>query len=445
MTNQQKTAILVSDLNKLLKESVEHAFPLLWVRGEISNWTQSSSGHVYFTLKDEFAQIRCIVWRSKVYLLPFVPGDGMAVSVRAFPTFYETRGELQLSVETIRPSGIGDLHEYFIQLKAKLENEGLFSKARKRLIPRYPRVIGLITSIQTAALQDVLNTLTRRAPHIPVKIYPTSVQGNLAAEELVSAVQRASLRANFDMVDVLLIIRGGGSREDLWNFNQESLVRAVSECPIPVITGIGHETDLTLCDFVADRKAPTPTAAAEFVSEGYVALATTISYLENLLFVNLQKKFMVMRQLLEKNRLKLRDPKTKLDEYRSSVTLQKICLRNAANRFCSIQKQKIEFYSRKIQQKSPTLLESRHSIEKREARLLNAISKRIQEKTENLTILTTRLEMMSPYAILKRGYAITFAPDGTTLLDSNQIKKGDIIRVALHRGRLEVQVKKIIL
>src|SRR5688572_17380583 len=253
----------VADLNRLAREIVERHLPLSWVAGEISNFKRYDSGHCYFTLKDETAQVDCVMFRTKAMLLPWKPENGMQVEVRAYATLYEARGRFQLTVEVMRRSGLGALYEAFERLKAKLEREGLFDPARKRVLPRFPRMIGVVTSPQAAALRDVLTTLERRSPGVPVIVYPTPVQGEGAGSRIADAVTKAANRAE---CDVLIVCRGGGSIEDLWAYNDEALARAIAASAIPVVSGVGHETDFTIADFVADVRAPTPTAAAQLVS-----------------------------------------------------------------------------------------------------------------------------------------------------------------------------------
>ena len=242
---------------------LERSFPLLWISGEVSNFTRAASGHWYFSIKDQQAQMRCVMFRGRAQYAEFTPREGDRIEVRAVVTMYEPRGEVQLNVEAVRRTGQGRLYEAFLRLKAQLESEGLFAPERKRPLPAHPRAIGIVTSLQAAALRDVLTTLARRAPHIPVIVYPAPVQGAGSAEKLVAAVETANARRE---VDVLLVCRGGGSIEDLWSFNDEALARAIAASELPVVSGVGHETDFTIADFAADVRAPTPTGAAELAS-----------------------------------------------------------------------------------------------------------------------------------------------------------------------------------
>ena len=260
---EEKNRVLrVAELTLAIKKLLESEVPLLWVRGEISNLVRAASGHWYFSLKDDQAQVRCVMFRHKNQLLSDPVANGRQVEVLAVATLYEQRGDFQLTVEQMRPAGLGVLYERFAQLKLKLESEGLFDTARKRPLPQYPKRIGIVTSPQAAALRDVLTTLKLRLPGVPVVLYPAAVQGVGSAEQIAAAVRSANQRAE---CDVLIVCRGGGSIEDLWAFNEEAVARAIAASTIPVVSGVGHETDFTIADFVADERAPTPTAAAQRV------------------------------------------------------------------------------------------------------------------------------------------------------------------------------------
>ncbi|MGH8705487.1 MAG: exodeoxyribonuclease VII large subunit, partial [Burkholderiales bacterium] len=255
--------VSVSQLVRSARDLLERRFPLQWVAGEISSLRPAASGHLYFVLKDEAAQVDCIMFRGRAALLDWEPMEGLRVEVRALVTLYEPRGRFQLNVEAMRRAGLGPLYERFLKLKEKLEREGLFDPAAKRAVPPHPKRIGVVTSLAAAALRDVLTTLARRNPSIPVIVYPAPVQGEGAAARIAGMIASANSRAE---CDVLLLVRGGGSIEDLWQFNEEALARAIRASRIPVVVGVGHETDFTIADFSADRRAPTPTAAAELVS-----------------------------------------------------------------------------------------------------------------------------------------------------------------------------------
>ena len=262
--------LTVSELNHQARQTLEQRFALLWVSGEISNLTRAASGHLYFSLKDSTAQVRCAMFRSRAQLVPWKIENGQQIEVQARVTLYEARGEFQLNVEAVRRAGIGRLYELFLQLRDKLATEGLFAAERKRAIPRYPRRIGIVTSPQAAALRDVLAAFRRRAPHVELILYPTLVQGAEAPAAIVAALETAYAR---NECDLLLIVRGGGSIEDLWAFNDEAVARALAVSPASTISGVGHETDTTIADYVADQRAATPTAAAELASAGWFVAA----------------------------------------------------------------------------------------------------------------------------------------------------------------------------
>ena len=275
----------VGSLLRAIADSLEARFNPVAVQGELTGFSRASSGHCYFSLKDAQGQVRCAMFRRAAGLLDFSPRDGQLVELRGRLGVYEPRGELQLVVESMRQAGQGSLFEKFLQLKARLEAEGLFESARKRPLPLMPRAIGVVTSLGAAALHDVVTALQRRVPHIPVVIYPASVQGAQAAGELRDALRKAGGRREQDQVDVLLLVRGGGAMEDLWAFNDEALARAIIESPVPVVCGVGHETDFTIADFCADLRAPTPTAAAELCAQPQRVWLDTLE----LVFSRLQK------------------------------------------------------------------------------------------------------------------------------------------------------------
>ncbi|MDA0982225.1 MAG: exodeoxyribonuclease VII large subunit, partial [Proteobacteria bacterium] len=274
---QAKAPVLsVSELLRSARDTLEHRYPLQWIGGEISNLRPAASGHLYFVLKDEQAQVDCVMFRSRAGALGWEPKDGLKVEARALVTLYEPRGRFQLTVEAMRRAGLGPLNERFLKLKAKLQAEGLFDPGRKRDIPEYPSRIGVLTSLAAAALRDVLTTLQRRNPSIPVIVYPVPVQGDGAAAKIAQMLAIAAGRAE---CDVLLLVRGGGSIEDLWPFNEEAVARAICASALPVVVGVGHETDFTIADFAADQRAPTPTAAAELVSPPRAELLARVAEL----------------------------------------------------------------------------------------------------------------------------------------------------------------------
>ena len=302
--------VTVTELNRRVRERIESGLPLMWVAGEISNFMLAASGHCYFSLKDANAQVRCVFFRHKSALIDWKPENGMQVEVRALPSLYEARGEFQLGVETMRRSGLGALFEAFERLKRKLEGEGLFEASRRRPVPQFPARIGVVTSPKAAALRDVLTTLRRRMPDIPVVIYPAPVQGEGAADKIAQAIRAASARAE---VDVLLVCRGGGSMEDLWSFNEEVVARAIVDCAMPVVSGVGHETDFTIADFVADARAPTPTAAAELVSPNRLDLVNRLRALAARLGRDVERSLGARTQHLDHLGKRLQHPGERID------------------------------------------------------------------------------------------------------------------------------------
>ncbi|MBL8502035.1 MAG: exodeoxyribonuclease VII large subunit, partial [Rhodocyclaceae bacterium] len=295
----------VSALNHMARQALENRFPLLWVSGEISNLRRPASGHLYFALKDESAQVDCVMFRGRAQLVPFRLQDGLRVEARALVTLYEARGGFQLNVEALRHAGIGALFEAFARLRERLEKEGLFAPERRQPLPRHPRRIGIVTSPQAAALRDILAALARRAPHLPLILYPTLVQGEGAAANIAEAIGRAAARAE---CDVLIVARGGGSIEDLWAFNEEIVVRAAARSAIPLISAVGHETDTTLIDFAADRRAPTPTAAAEMAVPVRQDLVLQLRALADRGDAGMRRELQQLGATLEGLRRGLRDP-----------------------------------------------------------------------------------------------------------------------------------------
>ena len=388
--------ISVSELNRLAKEVLEQSFPLFWVSGEISNFTRAASGHWYFSLKDQSAQVSCVMFRGRNSYLDWIPKEGDKVEARALVTLYEARGSFQLTIEFLQRAGAGALFEAFEKLKAKLQQEGLFDPAFKQAIPAHPKQIGIVTSPDAAALHDVLTTLRRRMPNIPVVIYPTPVQGKGAATQIASAINLANQR---NECDVLIICRGGGSMEDLWQFNEEVVARAIANCKIPTISGVGHETDFTICDFVADVRAPTPTAAAELASPSREALLNKLKQLS---------------EQLKRNSLYLVQQREQLLDY-------------LARRLVSPTQQ--------VALQTSQLAQLRY-------RLGLNIQQQLQRQQRNLTQLAQNLHHLNPQAVLSRGYAFAQNKQGEIISNSRQIKAGDDISLTFDVGSAEATITK---
>jgi exodeoxyribonuclease VII large subunit len=434
-----RRVLTVSEFNRSARELVERHLPLMWVAGEVSNFKRYDSGHCYFTLKDDAAQIDCVMFRQKAVLLGWQPANGAQVEVRACPTLYEARGKFQLNVEAMRRAGLGALFEAYERLKAKLEREGLFDPALKRELPRFPKSIGVVTSPQAAALRDVLTTLKRRMPGIPVVIYPTPVQGEGAGARIAQAVATASARGE---VDVLLVCRGGGSIEDLWAYNDESLARAIRSCAIPVISGVGHETDFTIADFVADLRAPTPTAAAQLATPDRLELCDQLRQRQ------LRLSRIVARGL--ENRMQRVDYLSKcLVHPGTRVAHQLQHLAHLANRLCGSWRRFSEAQAWGLRGIARELEASRPDLEKCERhrsdlarRLRDAARSRLDSAASRLTSLESHLKHLNPDLVLERGYSIAMTAGGEIVHDAAQLTPGAEISVTFARGAADAQVKR---
>jgi exodeoxyribonuclease VII large subunit len=386
----------VSQLLRSARDLLEQRFPLQWIGGEVSNLRPAASGHLYFTLKDQTAQVDCVMFRSRAAALGWELAEGQSVEARALVTLYEPRGRFQLTVESMRRAGLGPLYERFLKLKDKLEREGVFDPAAKRPLPEQPRQIGVITSLAAAALRDVLTTLARRNPCIPVVVYPAPVQGEGAAAKIARAIATASERAE---CDVLLLVRGGGSIEDLWQFNEESVARAIRASKIPVVVGVGHETDFTIADFAADERAPTPTAAAELVSTPRAALLARLGELGSQLSKETSRKLQYATQALDALTRRLTHPAERL---RASSQL----------------------------------------LGQLGKRLSTAMASRLKQLTQDVKQLNASLTGLSPLAVLGRGYSLTADASGNILRDAENVPEGERITTTLAKGKLESEVLK---
>lgn len=398
VSNGGETVFSVSALNGAISTTLERTFPLIWVAGEVSNFTCAASGHWYFSLKDSAAQIRCVMFRMRAQSMSFVPANGDRIEVRALVTVYEPRGEVQLKIESIRRTGQGQLYEAFLQLKQKLESEGLFAASRKRELPPYPRTIGIVTSLQAAALQDVLTTLRRRAPHLSVIVYPSPVQGVEAAAKLAKMIECANQRAE---VELLIICRGGGSLEDLWAFNEETLARAIAASHLPIVSGVGHETDFTIADFVADQRAPTPTGAAELVSPA---------------------REMLLRELEQSRR-----------------QLMRACARLVEGRA-----QQLDWLARGLLNPAERLRRQQNQLQQHATRLAMAFAQPHAQRRATLREAAAKLELLSPQRTLERGYAALIDPRSQHAIRSPAaLAKMSQIVVHLAQGSADVELTRV--
>ncbi|MCX9157143.1 exodeoxyribonuclease VII large subunit [Niveibacterium sp. 24ML] len=436
-------AVAVSEFVRQARALLERSFPLGWVAGEVASLTRAASGHCYFTLRDSAAQVRCVMYRSRAQLLPFQLREGQQVEVRALTTLYEARGEFQLQVENIRQAGQGNLFEAFLRLKERLNAEGLFDEARKRPLPPLPGRIGIVTSTAGAALHDVLVALQRRAPHLPLVIYPSPVQGADAGRRLTEAVSTAGRRAKLDGVDLLLLCRGGGSLEDLWAFNDEALVRAIAACPIPVIAGIGHETDFTLSDFVADLRAATPTAAAELASAGTLRASQTLAQLSESLRDAMQHRLDSAFERLDRSNLRLRHPRERLARQQVQIAdLAARMKRASATRLERLQMRQ-EMLSRQLGSALPSITHLRLRLDQSALRLGAAQRHRLQALHQGLDALAAQLGSLNPESVLARGFAIVRDGDGRILRTASGLGPGDPISVQMHDASLLARIETL--
>jgi len=389
-----KKVLTVSELNRLANQVLTEHFPLFWVSGEISNLTRAASGHWYFSLKDNKAQVRCVMFRGRNSYIDWLPKEGDKVEARCHVTLYEARGDFQLTVEFLQRAGLGDLFESFEKLKRQLQAEGLFEAAIKKVLPSHPKKIGIVTSPDAAALRDVLTTLHRRMPSISLIIYPTPVQGKGAATLIAKAIQQASDR---NECDVLIVCRGGGSMEDLWSFNEEVVARAIARCPIPVVSGVGHETDFTMSDFVADVRAATPTAAAELVTPSQEYL---------------------LRQL------------TQLKQQLSRIMQMQLQQRSLSLDYLSI---RLISPAQHIKQKQTSLNEL--------AFRLNAVMQQtIKTQSQHLHRLSQNLTHLNPLAVLTRGFSLVENANGEIIQSTNQLKPNQSVNIRFKQGSAKADI-----
>ncbi|HMN83494.1 MAG TPA: exodeoxyribonuclease VII large subunit [Burkholderiaceae bacterium] len=428
--------LTVTQLNRAVAGLLERSVPPLAVIGEISNFTRAGSGHWYFTLKDAGAQVRSVMFRGRAQFTGFMPRDGMRVEVRALVSMYEPRGEFQLVVEAMRQAGAGDLYQQFLQLKERLQGEGLFDVTRKRPAPAMPRAIGIVTSPAAAALRDVLTTLARRAPQIPVVLYPTPVQGAEAAGQIAAALQRAVRRAE---CDVLLLVRGGGSIEDLWAFNDERLARVIAASPIVVVSGVGHDTDFTIADFAADQRAATPTAAAALAAPDRAELAGRVLSVARHLVRAGQRSLQRREQALDAAARLLRPPSAHLAHRR--LRLQNLAQRLAGTGRRLLRDAVVRLAAAEPRLRMPDVAQRERDLRRITERLQRAARQKVGGRHDALEQLAHRLASASPDAVLARGYAIVLKDDGSVLRDPADAARGDALQVRLAHGDLAVRVE----
>ncbi|HET9742966.1 MAG TPA: exodeoxyribonuclease VII large subunit [Terriglobales bacterium] len=439
----QRRVFTVRDLVSTIRTGLEREYTDMWIGGEISNYRPAASGHLYFTLKDGEAQLRVVMFRMQARLLRFRPDNGMEVLARGRVTVYESRGELQLMAEYLEPKGAGALQIAFEQLKAKLAAEGLFDQSRKKLIPALPRTIGVITSPRGAAVFDMLNVLRRRHAGAHLLIYPAQVQGESAASEVAAGIRYFN---RSHKTDVIVLARGGGSLEDLAAFNDEALARVIAASELPIISAIGHETDFTIADFVADLRAPTPSAAAELVISARQDLEEQIASLARRLEHGIRYRLMLCRQQYQE-----------LKEHRATMRITDVIRRREqkmdeiSSRLISAEREFLQRYRRRME---TAMLQVRHhdlrrafasmqsTLRANSLRLSQAMGTALLRRRSGWQQLTARLEGLSPLKVLERGYAVVFDPAGKPLTDAQRVSNGDELDIRLSRGSLAVKVLK---
>jgi len=447
IVNQEEEVISVGQLNQQAKRLLENQFRGISVLGEISNLARPSSGHIYFTLKDEDGAIRCAMFRNQNSRLNFEPQNGDQCILKGQVSLYAPRGDYQLIVSSMQPAGSGNLMQQFDALKKKLDAEGLFAQSIKQDLPAQPRHIGVITSESTAAFQDILTTIQRRAPISQVTLIPATVQGDTAPRTLINALQNVLEFNNanpLNAFDVILMCRGGGSIEDLWAFNNESLAREIYDFPIPIVSGVGHEIDFTIADFVSDLRAPTPTAAAELVTEFYFQLEDTISNVKKSLLGAFQALIQEKSQKILLTSQNLKSPMTLLKEQSQSLDNLEIRLSQIIRSLMAAAKQDLKISSNSLNQSNALRMVMKYQtlVNEHMQKMRHQIKNTLVQKKFVLKNLSTNLNAVSPLAVLDRGYAIVMDDSGKALTSSSNIKVGETIHTRLANGNLTSNVTK---
>jgi len=429
--------ITVSALNQAVSRLLERSFPLTWIAGEISNFTRASSGHWYFTLKDDGAQVRAVMFRGRSQFAGFTPREGDKVEVRALVTLYGPRGDYQINVEAIRRAGVGQLFEAFMRLKERLTAAGWFDEDRKRPLPMFARTIGIVTSPQAAALRDVLTALRRRAPHVNIVLYPTLVQGQGAAERIAEQINTASQRAE---CDVLIVCRGGGSIEDLWSFNEEAVAWAIVNCSMPVISGVGHETDFTIADFAADLRAATPTAAAELAATPRGDWLASLRADATDLRRAMRRAVNDASQTLDNISRRLLSPSAQIRQQRLKLLALSTAMMHANRAPLNQARHALDKLSGRLAARRPDLRAVRSELGALQHRSAVCMAGQLRQKRESLNAMAAQLEMLNPQRTLERGYAIVTNREGAILRSPAQIKPRDSVTIRLAEGSAQVEV-----
>lgn len=440
--NSNNKSISVSELNRQVKSLLEHSFMSLRVTGEISNMVRASSGHWYFTLKDDRAQVRCAMFRTRNAQVRFRPQEGSQVLCTAKVSLYEGRGDFQLIVDSMEEDGQGQLQQAFDQLKARLQAEGLFAQERKRSIPSHPRTVGVVTSSTGAALHDILTAFERRYPGMQVNLYPTLVQGAQAADQIVAAIGLANRHAE---AEVLIVGRGGGSLEDLWPFNEERVARAIIASGIPIVSAVGHEVDFSISDMVADLRAPTPTAAAELLSPDQRQIQQRLTQLKQGLERRFDWQMKRQRERLAALRRQMRHPGDRIREQQQRCDDLEMRLQRAIQRRFELHRQRLAATAARLELQSPVRLlgKQREHLSELRARLASRIDALLERRRLQLGQKVGRLNAISPLATLERGYSLTQTDSGELVRNATQLKAGSAVRVRLQSGAFSAEVTHI--
>jgi exodeoxyribonuclease VII large subunit len=439
---QDREIYSVSRLNREARAQLEGYFPLIWVEGEISNLTKPRSGHIYFTLKDEFAQVRCAMFRMRAMHLRFIPREGQHVMIRVRVSIYENRGDYQLIVENMEEYGSGALQLAFEALKQRLQAEQLFSQERKKRLPEAPQTIGVITSPSGAAIRDILSVLARRNPSIRVIIYPTAVQGEMAASEIVRAIETANRRAECEL---LIVSRGGGSLEDLWPFNEERVARAIAASELPIVSAVGHEVDITIADLVADLRAPTPSAAAELVSTDSGELLIQLQSQFQRLKRATQSRIYHHNQTLHSLKRHLKHPQQRINEQSQRVDELESRLLRATRHTILQQAEWLNALASRLNGQRPALrvAQTKEQLHRVWGQLHRAMGRHLNQKRLILSSAAQGLDLVSPLATLQRGYSITLSEKREVVRGTDGVNIGDTITTRLAEGELTSQITNI--
>jgi exodeoxyribonuclease VII large subunit len=435
-------ALSVSELNHQAKHLLEASFLQVWVEGELSGLSRPSSGHWYFSLKDKKCQVRCAMFRGFNQRVREIPKEGDQVRIRGKVTLYENRGDFQIIVEQVEPAGAGALQQAFEALKARLQQEGLFDQGRKKPLPAVPRHIGVVTSATGAAIHDILTVLARRCPAIPVTLYPTAVQGKAATSDIVRAIEAANTHG---VADLLIIGRGGGSLEDLWCFNEEAVARAIAASALPTVSAVGHEVDVTIADFVADLRAPTPSAAAEKISPDQNAWIKQLQEGELRLAGAASRALTRMGASLRHLSARLRDPRRALMDRAQRMDELDVRLGKAIYRRLERSGTQANHLSQRLSLQSPArrLASSEDSLKTLDNRLAASFSQRLDRYNRRLEHMAQSLNLVSPLATLGRGYAIVQDAQGNIIRDATALEPGDDITARVANGRIEAQITAV--